>query len=81
MNPAPTISRQPTTVVKITVSVDNNHCHLYAICEQEAPDVFTLGPDGRLRYPAHPDPSHTEAIRQAARLCPMQAIEVTERHQ
>ncbi|MFF4211549.1 ferredoxin [Streptomyces sp. NPDC001796] len=66
-----------TPVVK--VSVDNNHCELYAICQQEAPEVFELGADGRLRYDAVPDASQTPAVRQAARCCPMQAITLTTR--
>ncbi|MDT3440377.1 ferredoxin [Pseudofrankia sp. BMG5.37] len=56
------------------VSVDNNRCHLYAICQQEAPSSFLLADDHRLYYDASP-PSHQMAsVRQAARLCPMQAI-------
>ncbi|MDT0464480.1 MULTISPECIES: ferredoxin [Streptomyces] len=63
----------------VKVSVDNNHCELYGICQQEAPQVFDLGPDGRLRYDTAPDASHTPAVRQAARCCPMQAITLTTR--
>lgn len=58
----------------VRVSVDNNHCHLYAICQQEAPAVFDLGVDGRLRYDTSPGGEHTAAVRQAARCCPTQAI-------
>lgn len=65
--------------VRIRVNVNRNHCHLYAICEQEAPDVFHLSPDGRLEYNSKPNDRHLEAVRQAARLCPMQAIEIEER--
>lgn len=65
--------------VRIKVSVDRNHCHLYGICEQEAPEVFTLTSDGRLEYKGKPHPRQMEAVRQAARLCPMQAITIEER--
>lgn len=65
-------------VPAVKVSVDNNHCELYAICQQEAPQVFDLGPDGRLRYDTTPDASQTLAVRQAARCCPMQAITLAE---
>jgi len=65
----------------VRVSVDNNHCELYAICQQEAPEVFDLGADGRLRYDAAPAPAHTPAVRQAARCCPMQAITLTQETQ
>ena len=65
------------TTGPLLVSVDNRLCHLYGICEQEAPDVFELGVDGRLRYSARPNPDDTDATQQAARLCPMQAITLT----
>ena len=71
-SPEPSTARQETT--HVSVSVDNRQCHLYGICEQEAPEVFALGIDGRLRYSAHPAALESEATRQAARLCPMQAI-------
>ncbi len=64
---------------RLAVSVDNNHCQLYGICEQEAPQVFALGVDGRLRYDPRPSSAHTAGVRQAARCCPMQAITVTDR--
>jgi ferredoxin len=62
--------------LRVRVSVDNNHCHRYAVCQQEAPDVFQLTPDGRLAYDPSPDHRQAEAVRHAARLCPMQAITV-----
>jgi ferredoxin len=62
--------------VRISVSVDNNHCHRYAICQQEAPKVFQLTNDGRLSYDPSPDPAELRAVLQAARVCPMQAIEI-----
>lgn len=67
--------RSPASL-RITVSVDHNHCHRYAICEQEAPEVFRLTGDGRLSYDPSPDAMHVQAVRQAARVCPMQAIKV-----
>ena len=39
-----------TTTLEVSVSVDGNHCHFYAICAAEAPAVFRLPTDGRLRY-------------------------------
>ena len=61
------------------VDIDRNHCHRFAICEQEAPEVFHLRPDGRLEYVASPGPEHRDAVQQAARVCPMQAITLEER--
>jgi ferredoxin len=61
-----------------TVSVDNNRCHLYAICQMEAPATFDLGHDGRLRYDDSPPEHLRPQVEQAARLCPMQAIALRE---
>jgi len=58
------------------VSVDNNRCHLYAICQQEAPASFLVARDGRLYYDAAPPEHQMASVRQAARLCPMQAIKL-----
>ena len=76
----PTTARTPETartVARLTVSVDNNHCHLYAICQQEAPQLFQIT-GGRLRYIRHVAAADLEAARHAARLCPMQAIHLDE---
>jgi ferredoxin len=67
-----------TTIPAVKVGVDNNRCGLYGICQQEAPEVFELGVDGRLRYDAAPSTDHIPAVRQAARCCPMQAITLTK---
>ncbi|PND54510.1 ferredoxin [Mycobacterium sp. ENV421] len=63
----------------VTVSVDKSHCQLYGICQAEAPDVFDLGADGRLRYHSRAAGGDSDAVRQAARCCPTQAITLTER--
>lgn len=65
--------------VRLRVQVDNNLCDRYAICQQEAPEVFELGADGRLRYEHKPSVAESEAVAQAARCCPMQAITLTVR--
>ncbi len=69
----------PSLPPRSAVSVDGSHCQLYGICEQEAPGVFELGVDGRLRYDPRPAAQQTAAVRQAARCCPMQAITVADR--
>lgn len=73
-NPGPATTG-PTSF-QVTVSVDNNHCHFYAICVQEAPEVFDLSVDGRLRYKSKPEAHLYEKVWNAARLCPMQAIHI-----
>ena len=77
--------RQPAAGVatappgRVRVAVHNGHCHKYAICQQEAPEVFALRSPTRLTYDAVPSAEQTLAVRQAARLCPMQAITVDPR--
>ncbi|MEV5880392.1 ferredoxin [Streptomyces sp. NPDC052101] len=79
--PAQTAATPAMDARPVRVSVDNNHCELYAICQQEAPEVFDLSADGRLRYDATPDAAQSLAVRQAARCCPMQAITLTQEAQ
>ena len=69
----------PEIGLRIRVDVSGDHCERYAICEQEAPAVFRMRADGRLEYKGAPGPEQRDAVRQAARLCPMQAILVEER--
>jgi NADPH-dependent 2,4-dienoyl-CoA reductase/sulfur reductase-like enzyme/ferredoxin len=60
----------------VRISVDNNRCHIYGICQQEAPEVFRISEGGSLHYtPAVPAELAAKA-RQAVRCCPMQAIAV-----
>jgi len=60
----------------VRISVDNNRCHIYGICQQEAPEVFRISESGSLHYtPAVPAALAAKA-RQAVRCCPMQAIAV-----
>ncbi|MCC9311577.1 ferredoxin [Kitasatospora sp. RB6PN24] len=75
---APVLPRPVGEPERLKVSIDNNHCELFGLCQQEAPTVFDLGPDGRLRYDANPKAADGPAVRQAARVCPMQAITLRE---
>jgi sulfoxide reductase heme-binding subunit YedZ len=67
------------TESELLVSVNNRHCHQYGICEAEAPGSFQITEDGRLRYERRPEPGEHEAVRMAARCCPMRAITLEER--
>ena len=64
---------------RLRVAVHNGHCHKNAICQQEAPEVFTLRSPERLNFDAAPPAEQTQQVRQAARLCPMQAITLDPR--
>jgi NADPH-dependent 2,4-dienoyl-CoA reductase/sulfur reductase-like enzyme/ferredoxin len=60
----------------VRVSVDNNRCHIYGICQQEAPEVFRVSEGGSLHYTPSVPAEFAARARQAARCCPMQAIAV-----
>lgn len=63
----------------LRITVDNDRCHRYGICQAEAEGVFLLTSDGRLRYDPKPPPSEHDRVLAAARYCPMQAIIVEGR--
>ncbi|MFD9128170.1 FAD-dependent oxidoreductase [Kitasatospora sp. NPDC059571] len=71
VRPGPVPETQP-----VKVSVDNRRCHIYGICQQEAPEVFTISKGGSLHYTANVPAPLAARARQAARCCPMQAIAV-----
>jgi NADPH-dependent 2,4-dienoyl-CoA reductase/sulfur reductase-like enzyme/ferredoxin len=60
----------------VRVSVDNNRCHIYGICQQEAPEVFRISAGGSLHYAGKVPAEFAAQARQAARCCPMQAISI-----
>ena len=70
--PGPRIGR------KVQVSVDNQRCRRYGICQAESPQLFQLMEDGRLRYVRDPDTDSRAQAQAAARSCPMQAIQLQE---
>ncbi len=63
---------------KVQVSVDNQRCKRYGICQAESPQLFQLMDDGRLRYVRDPDTESRAEAQAAARSCPMQAIQLQE---
>jgi ferredoxin/DMSO/TMAO reductase YedYZ heme-binding membrane subunit len=63
---------------KVQVSVDNQRCKRYGICQAESPQLFQLMEDGRLRYVRDPDTESRADAQAAARSCPMQAIQLQE---
>jgi ferredoxin len=63
---------------KVQVSVDNQRCKRYGICQAESPQLFQLMEDGRLRYVRDPDTASRAQAQAAARSCPMQAIQLQE---
>lgn len=63
---------------RVQVSVDNQRCKRYGICQAESPQLFQLMEDGRLRYVRDPDTESRAEAQAAARSCPMQAIQLQE---
>lgn len=59
------------------VTVDLTLCQGYANCVDAAPEVFDLGDDGLAKVlQEEPPPAQEHATREAARLCPVRAIEI-----
>jgi ferredoxin len=56
------------------ISVDNDRCEIYGICVQQAPRLFQLDKDGRLRFRRQLTEEDFDQATSAARCCPMQAI-------
>ncbi|MEU4768170.1 ferredoxin [Actinosynnema sp. NPDC023794] len=69
----PPVQEEPTGV---RVAVDHGRCRHYALCQAQAPGVFRVLDDGRLRYARNPDADQAPQVRAAARVCPMRAIRV-----
>lgn len=61
------------------IDVDGRRCQLFGVCTHEAPYVFVIGDNGRLRYSKRVTADQHDAVRQAARTCPMQAIHIKQR--
>ncbi len=58
------------------IEVNLATCQNMGQCVYEAPEVFSLDPDGQLLFAATADDSLMEAVELAARLCPTQSITV-----
>lgn len=60
------------------VIVDRALCQVHAQCVFAAPEVFELDDDDRLVHVAEPDDGLIDAVEEAARACPVQAISLEE---
>lgn len=58
--------------------VEHRICRRHGLCLAVAPAAFEIGADGRVRVTGRSDPQAVAEARQAARLCPVQAIRVSE---
>jgi ferredoxin len=59
---------------EINIAVDSNRCARFGLCENEAPDVFTLLADGRLSYQVSVPQEQLNEVVRAIDVCPRRAI-------
>ncbi|WP_433251772.1 ferredoxin [Streptosporangium sp. CA-135522] len=60
------------------VVVDRELCQVHAQCVFAAPEVFELDDDDQLVYVAEPGDTLIDAVEEAARACPVQAISLED---
>ena len=61
------------------VVVDPDLCQGHGVCESEAPDVFEVGKDHRVRIlDASPADDRRSAVDAAVRFCPTHALSVLD---
>jgi ferredoxin len=61
------------------ITIDRRMCTGYAECVGIAPEVFRLG-DDNISVVVDPEGADDEAVLDAARACPMDAITVTDQY-
>lgn len=60
------------------IQVDTDLCEANAVCVEQCPEVFRVEDDDTLTLLLEEvPPEHEEAVNQAVRLCPRQALKVT----
>jgi ferredoxin len=61
------------------VQVDLSRCQGYGNCVAAAPDVFDLADNGlAVLLEERPPPARVDEVRQAVKLCPVQAVLLEE---
>lgn len=65
--------------VRLSITLDEDLCQGHSVCIGEAPEVFTLGDDGKVALLTDsPDPSLNRKVRAAAKFCPQNTILLEE---
>lgn len=62
----------------LKIYVDMEKCQHYGQCVFEAPEIFKLNQEDKLEYIATADESQRANVKEAANVCPMQAILISE---
>lgn len=60
------------------IQVDLELCDSHGQCVFAAPEVFELDDLGDLAFDAAPEDGQLDAVKRAARLCPVRAITIVE---
>ncbi len=64
---------------ELRIALDRDLCQGHAVCIEEAPEVFTLGDDGRVELLTdRPAPELHAKVRAAAKYCPQKTILLSE---
>ncbi len=64
---------------RLTIVLDQDVCQGHAVCVGEAPEVFRLGPDGKVEaILSQPPPELHDKARHAAKYCPTRAIRIQD---
>ena len=59
---------------RMEVRVDQEKCIACGLCVSSVPAVFRLNDDGKAETAAQPTAKDTDAVREAASACPVDAI-------
>lgn len=77
--PAVAVPEAVAPAATLTITLDRDLCQGHAVCLEEAPEVFTLGDDGRVELKTdRPEPHLHAAVRAAAKYCPQKTIQLHE---
>jgi len=60
------------------VEVDTDLCQAHGECIFAAPQIFELDDEDQIHWVSSPDDGLRDKARQAAKVCPVSAIKVTE---
>ncbi|GAB2717787.1 ferredoxin [Nocardia thraciensis] len=63
------------------IEVDLDLCQGHAVCQDEAPAVFTVPKNGKVRILRTDPGDDLEAARDAVRYCPTQALTIVDDNQ
>lgn len=63
----------------IRIVVDRDLCQGHGVCESEAPELFEVDPERKVRVlDEHPDESRRRQLELAVKYCPTHALSIVE---